>query len=72
MCRAWKTEQNYMFLVVWMSQHKGVSGVSTGGDPIDTLTVQLAEHLQDHHYVCVCVCVCVCVLCVCVCGCECE
>ena len=44
--------------------------MSTGGDPIDTLTVQLAEHLQDHHYVCVCVCVCVC--CVCVCGCECE
>ena len=24
--------------------------VSTGGSPMDTLTVQLAEPFQDHHY----------------------
>ena len=24
--------------------------VSTGGGPMDTLTVQLAELFQDHHY----------------------
>ena len=29
---------------------KLASGVSTGGSPMDTLTIQLAELFQNHYY----------------------
>ena len=35
--------------MAWTSQHDEASRLSTGRSPMDTLTVQLAELLQDQH-----------------------